>query len=250
MQQNKNQRPIFNKNFYRNINITTPVTMNNSRKSSVEKRIKKQIGTNLLNNNKKNSMINFGNNWTNNNSINHNLNYQIIKPNYSNERITYINRQNNSNLHNIFINKGKIINNKINHTTVNSPNRTQLSSIQIRLKNDNGPNMHKIFFRPGFSHNLNTNLNVKLPNNTTANSRDISNLSSANKSSDINHIINNNEAKYIISTNILNLKNNNFVYKSKNKQNKRCKTISKKQSYNDLIETDIKNQTENIEAIF
>ena len=248
LQQNKNQKAIFNKNFYRNINITTPVTMNNSRKSSVEKRIKKQIGTNMLNNNKKNSMLNFGNNWTNNNSINNNLNFQI-KPNYSNERITYINRPTNSNLHNIFINKGKIINNKVNHTTANSPNRTQLSSIQIRLKNDGSSNMHKIFFRPGFSHNLNTNLNVKMPNNTTANSRDISNLSSANKSSDINHIINNNEAKYIISTNILNLKNNNFIYKSKNKQNKRCKTISKKQSYNDLIETDIKNQTENIEAI-
>ena len=38
-------------------------------------------------------MLTFGNNWTNNNSINNNLNYQI-KPNFSNERITYIKRNN------------------------------------------------------------------------------------------------------------------------------------------------------------
>ena len=93
-----------------------------------------------------------------------------------------------------------------------------------------------------------------MPSNTTTNSRDISNLSSANKSSDFNHIIKTNDAKYIISTNFLNLNNNknhnnNFIYKSKNKQNKRCKTISKKQSYNELVETDLKNQTENIESI-
>jgi len=245
IQQNKNHKKIFSKNFYRNINITTPVTMNNSRKSSIEKKIRKQIGNNILNNNKKNSKLKFGNNWTNNNSINNNLNYQI-KPNYSNERITYINRNNNTNLNKIFINRNKIINNKINHTSVNSPNRTKFSSTQIRLKNDKEPNMHKVLFRPGFG-----SLNVKIPNNTTTNSRDISNFSSANKSSDINHILNKNDTKYLISTNILNLKNGNnkLISKNKNKQNKRCKTISQKQSFNDLVEMDIKNQTENIELI-
>ena len=245
LRQNKNPKNIFTKNYYRNINITTPVTMNNSRKSSIEKKIRKQSGTNILNNNiQKNSILNLGNNLIYNN----NSNYRI-KSKYDNERITYINHNNNSAINNLFINKNKIINNKLNHTSLNSPKRAQLSSIQIKLKTEKDFNNNKIILRPGFSHNLNnTNINLKLPNKTTANSRDISNLSSANKSSDINHIINQNETQYIISSNFLNL-NNNYVYKNKNKLGKRCKTISQKQSYNDLVETDIKNQTEKLESI-
>ena len=250
LRQNKYKKAIFNKNYYRNINITTPVTMNNSRKSSVEKKIRNQTGSNMLNNHiKKNSMLNFGNNWINNNYSN-NANY-LIKPKYSNERITYMNRNNNSAINNIYINKNKIINDKVNNTTVNSPNRTQISSIQIKLKKEKDLNMNKFFFKPGFNQNLNntSNFNLKLPNKTTTNSRDISNISSTNKSSDINHMINNNDYKYVVTSNCINL-NNNLIYKNKSKQNnKRCKTISQKQSYNDLIETDIKNQTENIEAI-
>ena len=245
LNQNEYQKNIFNKNLYRNINTTTPVTTNNSRKSSQEKRIRKQNGNNILNNYKKSSLLNFGNSFTNNNSINNNLNYQI-KPNYSNERIVYLNRNKNSNSNNIFNNKNKYINNKITHTTVNSPNRTQLSSIQIKLKNDKDSNINKIFFRPGFNHNL-TNFNSKIPYKTTANSRDISNISSGNKSSEIN-FMNKNDSNYIISSNFLNL-NNNLIFKNKNKVNKRCKTISQKQSFNNLVESDIKNQTENLESI-
>ena len=244
LHQNENQKNIFNKNLYRNINTTTPVTTNNSRKSSQEKRIRKQNGNNILNNFKKNSFLNFGNSFTNNNSINNNLNYQI-KPNYSNERIVYLNRNKNSNSNNIFNNKNKYINNKITHTTVNSPNRTKLSSIQTKLKNDKDSNLNKIFFRPGFNHNL-TNFTSKIPYKTTANSRDISNISSANKSSEIN-FMNKNDSNYVISSNFLNLTNN--IYKNKNKTNKRCKTISQKQSFNNLVESDIKNQTENLESI-
>ena len=245
LNQNEYQKNIFNKNLYRNINTTTPVTTNNSRKSSQEKRIRKQNGNNILNNYKKSSLLNFGNSFTNNNSINNNLNYQI-KPNYSNERIVYLNRNKNSNSNNIFNNKNKYINNKITHTTVNSPNRAQLSSIQIKLKNDKESNINKIFFRPGFNHNL-TNFNSKIPYKTTANSRDISNISSGNKSSEIN-FMNKNDSNYIISSNFLNL-NNNLIFKNKNKVNKRCKTISQKQSFNNLVESDIKNQTENLESI-
>ena len=241
LQQNKNLKNIFNKNFYRNINTTTPVTMNNSRKSSGDKKIRKQSGTNILNNYKKSS-LNFGNNWINNYSMNNNLNYQI-KPNYSNERIVYINRNSNYNSNNIFISKSKYINNKINHTTANSPTRTQLSSIQIKLKNDKDANMHKVFFRPGFSHNL----NLKIPYNTTVNSRDISNISSEKKNSEINNI-NKNVSNYIVPSNFINI-NNSFLNKSKNKQNKRCKTISQKQSFNELQEDDTKNRTENLESI-
>ena len=242
LQQNKNPKNIFTKNFYRNINTTTPVTMNNSRKSSAEKKIRKQSGANILNHYKKSSLINFGNNWMNNYSMNNNMNYQI-KPNYSNERITYINRNSNYNSNNIFINKNKYINNKINHTTVNSPSRAQLSSIQIKLKNDKDANMHKVFFRPGFSNNL----NLKIPYNTTANSRDISNISSENKNSEINQI-KKNVSNFIVPSNFLNI-NNNFLNRSKNKPNKRCKTISQKQSFNELMEYDPKNQTENLESI-
>ena len=243
-QQNKNPKNIFGKNFYRNINITTPVTMNNSRKSSAEKKIRKQSGSNILNNYKKSS-LNFGNNWMSNYSMNNNLNYQI-KPNYSNEGLSYINRNSNNNSNNIFITKSKYINNKINHTTVNSPTRAQLSSAQIKLKNDKDTNMHKVFFRPGYSNNL----NLKIPYNTTLNSRDISNISSENKTSEINNInnINKNVSNYMVSSNFVNL-NNNFLHKSKNKQNKRCKTISQKQSFNDFAENDTKNQTENLESI-
>ena len=243
-QQNKNPKNIFSKNFYRNINITTPVTMNNSRKSSAEKKIRKQSGSNILNNYKKSS-LNFGNNWMSNYSMNNNLNYQI-KPNYSNEGLSYINRNSNNNSNNIFITKSKYINNKINHTTVNSPTRAQLSSAQIKLKNDRDTNMHKVFFRPGYSNNL----NLKIPYNTTLNSRDISNISSENKTSEINDInnINKNVSNYMVSSNFVNL-NNNFLHKSKNKQNKRCKTISQKQSFNDFAENDTKNQTENLESI-
>ena len=240
-----NPKITFTKNIYRNINKTTPVTMNNSRKTSAEKKIRKPIGINNLNNYKKNSLLNFCNNWMNNNSMNNNLNFQI-NPNFSNERITYINRSNNIIYNNnIFINKNKINNNKINHTTVNSPNKVQLSSNQIKLKNEKNNNMSKIIFRPCIKNNL----IVKIPYNTTANSRDISNLLPANKSSAINQI-NKNDTNYIISTNFLNL-NNNFINKNKNNQNKRCKskTISQKQSYKDLVETDIKNQTENLECI-
>ena len=111
--------------------------------------------------------------------------------------------------------------------------------------------MNKIFFRPEFTHNINT----KMQSNKRINSRDINNLSSAYKSSDINLIIKTNDTKYIISINFLNLNNNNknnnnnVIYKSKNKQNKRGKTLSQKQSYNDLLESDFKNQTENFESI-
>ena len=199
----RHQSNIFNKIYYRNISTTTPVTMNNSRKSSAEKKIRIQNNeNNLLNNN---FMIR-------NKTTNKNLNlYNKIKNNYSNERIT------NSNSHS-GINKLKYINKKIiNHTTVNSPHRNQ-----IFLNNQN----------------IHNNYNIKIPNLTAINSRDISNISNLEN-------ISNNNNNNIFYLNIQN-RNKSFKYYTKNK---RAKTISQKQSFNDLIESNSKNKTENIESI-
>ena len=277
LQHNKNikqQRTIFYKNChkennYKNINMTTPVTVNNSRKTSAEKKLKNNVAVYILNNNnnnhnKKNTILNItNNNRTHNKSTSNNLNNQIkqnLSINYSNERITYTNNINKNISQNTIINKNNFIdtsynsvnnfnnNNKINHTTLNSPNRNQISSIQIKIKNSKD-NIHKIYLRTGGNHNLN-NLNIKIPHITTVNSKENNNFSSSNKSPDIN---NKNNTNVVISTNSLNLNNNSsFNFSSKNKikkkksssnnNNSTCKTISHKQSFNNLInENDISN---------
>ena len=326
LQQNKNikqQRTVFYKNCqkennYKNINITTPITVNNSRKTSAEKKLKNNAVICMANNgNNNNNNINYYNNSNNNNhnkkntilnivnnnnrfhnkNININVNNQMkqnLSTNYSNERISCTNNinkninNNNTELNNInynksqnnIINKNKnnnyidtsynnVINgNKINHTTLNSPNRNQIASIQIRIKNSND-NLHKVYLRTGGNHNIN-NINIKIPHITTINSKDNNynnnnnnnnNYSSTNKSSDMyknknkNNKNNNNNATMnnnVIYTRSLNLKNNSsFVFTSNNKSKKKlsctnnnstCKTISHKQSYNNLInENDISN---------
>ena len=261
LQQNKNikqQRTIFYKNCqkdrnYKNINMTTPVTVNNSRKTSTEKKLKNNAVTNIFNNNnnsninnhnKKNTILNIVNN-----NRNHNKNFssqmkQNLSINYSNERITYTNNNINKNSintsQNTYINKNNykensnnsVINaNKINHTSVNSPSRTQISTIQIKIKNCKD-NKHKVYLRTGGNHNTN-NISIKIPHITTVNS--------THKTTD-----NNNNTNTAISTNLLSINNNSsFNYSSKNNKNKKkknktnnnstCKTISHKQSYNNLI---------------
>ena len=275
LQQNRNikqQRTIFYKNCHRENNyknITTPVTVNNSRKTSAEKKLRNITDNNILNininnRNKKNTILNIANNnRTHNKSISNNINHQIkhnLRNNYTQERISYANNKNNNNSQNAIISKNKVIdtsynslmnNNKINYTTVNSPSRTQVSSIQIKIKNSK-ENIHKVYLRTG----ENNNLNIKISHINTANSKDLSNYSSTNnKTPIINNSIKNN-SNIVISNNILNLNNkSSFNYSSKQnsknkKQNKSnsknnnstCKTISHKQSFNNLInESDINN---------
>ena len=270
LQQNKNikhQRTVFYKNCYKennykNINMTTPVTVNNSRKTSAEKKLKNNVVAYILNNNnnhnKKNTILNIvNNNRIHNKSTSNNINNQInqnLSINYSKERISCINNinKNNSNTSQNTIIKNNnyidtsynsVINgNKVNHTTVNSPNRNQISSIQVKIKNSKD-NLHKIYLRTGGNHYIN-NLNIKIPHITTINSKDNNIYSSTNKSPDINS---KNNTNIVFSTNSLNLNNNsslNFSSKNKNKNKKSqnntnnnsiCKTISHKQSFNNLI---------------
>ena len=296
LQHNKNisqQRTIFYKNChrenkYKNINMTNPTTMNNSRKTSAEKKLKfnndnNVLNVNINNHNKKNTILNIVNNKSHNKSISNNINNQIkqiLSINYSKERITYTNNNKNSNNNNsqnsvmtknnyIETSYNSIINhnhNKINHTTVNSPNRNKVPSIQIKMKN-NKENMHKVYLRAGGIHNIN-NLNIKIPHITTANSKDLSNYTfSNNRSPDMNSNSNNKTNTNIVtSSNPLNLNNNssfNYSSKQKNKNKKQkdsntnnnnttnnnnstSKTISHKHSFNNLLnENDISNNNKN-----
>ena len=279
LQQNKNitqQRTIFSKNFhrenkYKNINLTNPVTVNNSKKTSAEKKLKIIGGDNNLNaninynHNKKNTILNItNNNKSQNKYITNNINNYHIKQNLSinnsKERITYTNNNNNS--QNTIISKNNYIDtsynsiinhNKITHTTVNSPNRNKVPSIQIKIKNCKD----KVYIRTGGNHNLN-NLNIKIPHITTVNSKDLSGFINYYKSPEINSS-NNNKINKNINLNL----NNNFSFnysskiKNKNKKQKNninnnnnttCKTISHKHSFNNLInENDITNQNNNTE---
>ena len=284
LQHNKNisqQRTIFYKNChrenkYRNINLTNPVTMNNSRKTSAEKRLKlnndnNALNVNINNYNKKNTILNINNNKSHNKSISININGQIkqnLSINYSKERITYTNnntKNNYNNSQNSVVVKNNIIDtscnsiinhnhNKVNHTTVNSPNRNKAPSIQIKIKS-NKENTHKVYLRTGGSHNIN-NLNIKIPHITTANSKDLSNYNYTNNKSPNTNISNkvNTNTNIVISSNLLNLNNNssfNYSSKQKNKNKKQnnnnttnnnstSKTISHKQSFNNLMnENDI-----------
>ena len=280
LQQNRNikqQRTIFYKNCRRENNyknITTPVTVNNSRKTSAEKKLRIINEDNILNininnnKNKKNTILNIANNNRSHNKyISSNSNHQIkqnLSINYSKERISYTNNKNINNSQNTIISKNKIIdtsynsimnNNKVNFTTVNSPNRSQVSSIQMKIKNSK-ENIHKVYLRTGENNNLN-NLNIKIPHITTVNSKDLSNYSlTNNKSPSINNSIKNN-TNIVISSNLLNLNNNSsFNYSSKQRSNNKkqknsksknnnstSKTISHKLSFNNLInESDINNQ--------
>ena len=277
LQQNKNitqQRTIFSKNChkenkYKNINLTNPVTVNNSKKTSVEKKLKNNTDNNALNLNinnnhsKKNTILNItNNNRSQNKYINNNINNHIkqnLSINNSKERITYTNNNNNS--QNPIISKNNnyidssynsIINhNKINHTTVNSPNRNKVPSIQIKIKNCK----EKVYLRAGGNHNLN-NLNIKIPHITTVNSKDLSNYINYNKSPEINLTTNNNKITKNINLNLNNNFSFNYSSKQKNKNKKQknnnnnttCKTISHKHSFNNLInENDITNQNNNTE---
>ena len=277
LKQNKNikqQRTVFYKNCkrdnkYKNINITTPVTVNNSRKTSTEKKIKSNNTNNYLNvYNKKNTILNLVNNNRNHNkSTSNTTNNQLmqnININYSNERITYTNNTTNTNINNqtsqnTIINKNNFVdtsynsisnNNKIIHTTVNSPNRNQITSIQIKIKNMKD-NAHKVYLRTGGNNN-NNNINIKIPHITTVNSKDLSNYSSTNKSPDYNNNVNNiykNNTNVVISSNLVNFNNNSsFNYSSKQKNRKKnnnnsnSKTISHKHSFNNLAnENDVSN---------
>jgi serine/threonine protein kinase len=193
-----------------------------------------------------------------NNNRNHNKNFssqmkQNLSINYSNERITYTNNNINKNSintsQNTYINKNNykdnnnnsVINtNKINHTSVNSPSRAQISTIQIKIKNCKD-NTHKVYLRTGGNHNTN-NISIKIPHITTVNSKENKYYNySTHKTTD-----NNNNTNTAISTNLLKINNNSsFNYSSKNNKNKKkknqtnnnstCKTISHKQSYNNLI---------------
>ena len=289
LQQNKNikqQRTIFYKNFnkennYKNINMTTPVTVNNSRKTSAEKKLKYNnnnekniLNINVNNHNKKNTILNItNNNKSHNKSISNNINHQIkqnLNINYSKERISF----NNNNSQNTIINKNNFIDssynsiinhNKNNYTTVNSPIRNQVSSIQIKIKNNK--DNHKIYLKTGGNIH-NNNLSVKIPHITTGNgnSKVLSNYSSnnINKTPDNNiHNSHNNKnnTNIAVSSNLLNLNNNStFNYSKQNNKNKNkkermnnknnstCKTISHKQSFNNLInENNISNLNNNTE---
>ena len=284
LQQNKNikqQRTIFYKNCQKdrnlkNINMTAPGTVNNSRKTSAEKKLRNNVVANIINNtinnnyiinnnhNKKNTILNIMNKNRNHyKSTSTNINNQIkqnLSINYSNERITNtnnnnINKNSINNSQNAYINKNNyketsnnsVINaNKINHTSVNSPTRAKISTIQIKIKNSKD-NSHKVYLRTGGNHHTN-NINIKIPHITTVNSKENNNYNySNNKTTDIN-----NNTNIAISTNSLNMNNNSsFNYSSKNKNKKRknntnnnstCKTISHKQSYSNLvIDNDISN---------
>ena len=275
LQHNKNinqQRTIFYKNChrenkYKNINLTNPVTMNNSRKTSAEKKFKFKnenniSNININNHNKKNTIFNIvNNNKSHNKCISNNINNQIkqnLSTNYSKERITYSNK-NNNNSQNTIISKNNYIDtschsiinhNKMNYTTVNSPNRNKVPSIQIKIKNSK-ENIHKVYLRTGGNHNLN-NINIKIPHLTTGNSKDISNYTSSNnKSPDISGNNKNNNTN-VISANSLNLNNNSSSkqkYKNKKQKNinannnSTSKTISHKHSFNNLMnENNISNQ--------
>ena len=289
LQQNKNisqQRTIFYKNChrenkYKNINLTNPATMNNSRKTSVEKKLKLSneyniLNVNIINHNKKNTILNITNNKSHNKSISNNINNKIkqnLSVNYSKERVSYTNNtKNNNNSQNNALTKNNYIDtsynsiinhNKINHTTVNSPNRNKVPSIQIKIKN-NKDNMNKVYLRTGGNHNIN-NLNIKIPHITTVNSKDLSNYTyNTNKSPDISSN-NKTNTNIGISSNYLNLNNNSSFnysskqkYKNKNKKQKNNinnnitnnnstnKTISHKHSFNNLMnENDISNQNQN-----
>ena len=283
LHQNKNikqQRTVFFQNYHRDnkINITTPVTVNNSRKTSKEKKIKTNNTNNLLiYHNKKNTILNLANNNRSyNKSTNNTISNQMKKNlsiNYSNERITYTNNTNinNTTCQNTIINKNKYIdtsynsiynnNNKINYTTVNSPNKNQISSIQIKIRNNTKDKINKVYLRTGENHNIN-NLNIKIPHIITSNSKEQSNYSSINKSpynNNSNNIYKNINTNIAISTNLLNYNNNSsFNFSSKYKNNKKknnnndnnnnnttCKTISHKQSFNNLINENIKNKPNN-----
>ena len=281
LQQNKNitqQRTVFSKNFhrenkYKNINLTNPVTVNNSKKTSAEKKLKiinenNNLNMNITSNhNKKNTILNITNNnksINKYNNINNHHNKQNLSINNSKERITYTNNNNNNNSQNTIISKNNyyidtsnnsiITHNKINHTTVNSPNRNKISSIQMKIKNCK----EKVYVRTGGDYNLN-NLNIKIPHITTVNSKDLSNYINNNKSPEINIITNNNKINKNINLNLNNNFSFNYSSKQKNKNRKQknninnnnnttCKTISHKHSFNNLInENDISNQNNNTE---
>ena len=277
LQPNKNikqQRTVFCKNYHREnkINITTPVTVNNSRKTSTEKKIKNNNTNNfLIYHNKKNTILNIANNnRSHNKSTSNNINNQIkqnLSINNSNERISYINNTNinNNTSQNTIINKNRYIDtsynsvnsNKINYTTVNSPIRNQISSIQIKIKNNAKDKIHKVYLKGGENNTIN-NINIKIPHITTVNTKDLSNYSSKNKSPENNNNTNNiynNNTNAVFTTNLLNYNNNssfNFSskYKNKKKQNNNinnnnstCKTISHKQSFNNLINENVINNS-------
>ena len=194
----KQQRTLFHKNFKYNLNMnmTTPITLNNSRKTSTEKKIQKN-----------NALV---------------IPFNKNKKNYKN--------------HNIDNNYNKDIN-KINHTTLNSPHRSQIVGIsgkrQIKLKNDKDNKIYnKVYLRTG-QNQINSNINNY--------NLKISHITSINSKNNANNIINSNNSSFFFIPKNKN-KNNKKIIKSNN-NNSTFKTISHKQSFNNIInDKDINNK--------
>ena len=282
----KQQRTVFFKNCNKelneyignknnNITMTTPVTVNNSRKNSSEKknRSKNSLLTHFQT--KKNLILT---NPAYIHNFNHNTNKRIsnnflqpsqqnLSTNYSNERISTIKecdpkikisnyikkmkKNSNKNLfhiakknNNMNLNKFQFENfmnnmNKVNYTASNIKSKYSTSSLKPKI-NDR-KKKEKIYYRPG-NININYNiLNFKVPHLTALKSNELNNCySSSSKIRDNNlNLTSINKNNVIISKTLINNNSFNFfslkLNKDMSKRSVVSNTVSHKQSLSNLI---------------
>ena len=267
-----NEKKYINSNF--NNNMTTPVTMNNSRKNSVERKLKdtknaflnyfqpnNSILTNIINvqnpNHSKtlsNNVIQSNLNYNNNQRVSTTNNFKLKTNNVSkNNKVKSkdsftIVKNNNKNINKCQIGKITTNINKVNYTTSNSPSKYPITSLKSKIKEKQ--NIHKIYLRSGNNHNLNS-LNIKIPHLTSNLNNNELNIcsSSCNKTPESTNLISNiKNDKVIIAKNLINNKSFNYFSVKMNKKdsNNDSKTISHKQSLSNLLKENDNNSNNNL----
>ena len=270
-----NEKKYINSNF--NNTTTTPITMNNSRKNSVERKLKdtKKALLNYFQTNKNCILTNISQVQNSNHSktlssnviqsnLNYNINQKVSTANNFKLKVNNISKNNKVKSKDPFtvtknsINKnfkkyqsGKMMTNlnKVNYTTSNSPSKYLINSLNSKIKEKK--NTHKIYIRSGNDYNLN-DLNIKVPHLTSSNlNNNELNIcsSSCNKTHEIKNLSSNKKNdKAIVAKNLINNKSFNYFLVKNNIKDGiiGSKIISHKQSLINLLkESENNNNSKN-----